>query len=40
MIATNDGYLNLVDLQLEGKKRMGVVEFLNGMRDIAHYKVV
>lgn len=30
--ATNDGYINLLDLQLEGKKRMKIEEFLRGMR--------
>ena len=31
--ATKDGYVNLVDLQPEGKKRMSVKDFLNGWRD-------
>lgn len=30
--ATNDGFINLLDLQLEGKKRMLIDEFLRGMR--------
>lgn len=29
-IATNDGYLNLLELQLQGRKRMNVKDFLNG----------
>lgn len=31
-IATQDGYLLIADLQLEGKKRMHVVDFLKGYR--------
>ncbi len=30
--ATSTGYINLLDLQLEGKKRMQIDEFLRGMR--------
>jgi len=30
--ATQDGLLNLVDVQLEGKKRMGIDEFLRGVK--------
>jgi len=30
--ATTDGLLNLVDVQLEGKKRMGIEEFLRGVK--------
>lgn len=30
--AAPGGYINVTDLQLEGKKRMGVVEFLRGFR--------
>jgi methionyl-tRNA formyltransferase len=30
--AATDGWINVLDLQLEGKKRMGVEEFLRGMR--------
>ena len=30
--ATNNGYINLLELQLEGKKRMQVDEFLRGVR--------
>ena len=29
-IATNDGYVEVLSLQLEGKKRMNIVDFLNG----------
>jgi methionyl-tRNA formyltransferase len=31
-VATADGKLSLTDLQLEGKKRMGIAEFLRGYR--------
>jgi len=30
--ATNNGYIKLLELQLEGKKRMMVYEFLRGVR--------
>lgn len=30
--ATQDGFIKLTDLQLEGKKRMGIEEFLRGVR--------
>ncbi|UKJ06512.1 methionyl-tRNA formyltransferase [Solitalea lacus] len=30
--ATTDGYINVLELQLQGKKRMGVEEFLRGYR--------
>jgi methionyl-tRNA formyltransferase len=29
-IKTNDGFMSLLDIQLEGRKRMGVKDFLNG----------
>ena len=32
-IATADGALEITDLQLSGKKRMAVSEFLKGFRD-------
>jgi methionyl-tRNA formyltransferase len=31
-IATPDGWLYITELQQEGKKRMGIVEFLRGFR--------
>jgi len=37
-IACNDGFINILNLQLEGKTRMSAVEFLRGFR-IADYKV-
>ena len=30
--ACKDGYLDILDLQLEGKKRMGVADFLRGYK--------
>ena len=30
--ACSDGYINILDLQLEGKKRMAVTDFLRGYR--------
>jgi methionyl-tRNA formyltransferase len=30
--AADGGYISLVELQLEGKKKMGVIEFLRGYR--------
>jgi methionyl-tRNA formyltransferase len=37
-IACNDGFINIVCLQLEGKKRMNTVEFLRGFR-ISDYSI-
>lgn len=31
-VSTPDGFLDILELQMEGKKRMGVKEFLNGYR--------
>jgi len=31
-VSTTDGFIMLTDVQLEGKKRMGIVEFLRGVR--------
>ncbi len=36
-IATLDGAISIKDLQLQGKKRMGVGDFLRGFRDPASY---
>ncbi|WP_455638703.1 methionyl-tRNA formyltransferase [Parabacteroides sp.] len=38
-IAVADGYLRLLTLQLAGKKRMGVKDFLNGNKQIGGYTV-
>jgi methionyl-tRNA formyltransferase len=32
--ACRDGFISITDLQLAGKKRMGIEEFLRGNRDI------
>jgi methionyl-tRNA formyltransferase len=37
-IACKSGFLNIVDLQVEGKKRMNTVEFLRGF-NLADYKI-
>lgn len=39
-IACSDGYLSVKELQLAGKKRMGIEEFLRGFPDITSYKAV
>lgn len=39
-IACPDGFLQIIELQLAGKKRMGVGEFLRGFPDAAGYKAV
>ncbi|MEI6143093.1 MAG: methionyl-tRNA formyltransferase [Mariniphaga sp.] len=36
-VACSDGYLHLIDLQLSGKKRMGIAEFLRGFQNAAEY---
>jgi len=38
-IAVPDGFIRLVSIQLAGKKRMGVNEFLNGFKQIEIYTV-
>ena len=37
-VACLDEWLNILELQLSGKKRMEAAAFLNGMKDIAHYE--
>ena len=36
-VAVEDGYIRLLSLQLAGKKRMGVKDFLNGFKQIGNY---
>ena len=36
-VAVEDGYIRLLSLQLAGKKRMGVKDFLNGFKQIGDY---
>ena len=36
-IACADGFLHIIDLQLAGKKRMGIEEFLRGFPNAVHY---
>ena len=38
-IAAADGWLNLTDLQLAGKKRMNTIDFLRGFHRIEHHTV-
>jgi len=39
-IASSNGYLWITDLQLAGKKRMGIEEFLRGFPNIEQYKAI
>ena len=36
-IACADGFLHIIDLQLAGKKRMGIAEFLRGFPNVVNY---
>lgn len=38
-IAVSDGYLRLLSIQIAGKKRMNIVDFLNGSKQIDTYRV-
>ena len=38
-VAVEDGYIRLLTVQLEGKKRMEVKDFLNGFKQIGDYTV-
>lgn len=38
-VAVKDGYIRLLSLQLAGKKRMGVKDFLNGNKQIGDFTV-
>jgi len=38
-IAVTDGFLHILDLQLAGKKRMGIEEFLRGFPKVINYSV-
>lgn len=38
MVATKDGFISLKTLQLEGKKRLGVQDFLRGFKNIGFYR--
>ena len=37
-VACLDEWLDILELQLSGKKRMDAAAFLNGMKDIAYYE--
>lgn len=38
-IAVNGGYLNLIRLQISGKNKLGIKEFLRGFKNPEHYKL-
>jgi len=38
-IAVNGGYLNLIRLQIAGKNKLGIKEFLKGFKNPEHYKL-
>lgn len=37
-VACGDGWLSITDIQLSGKKRMNIADFLRGFRDIDKYR--
>ena len=39
-IACADGFLHILDLQLAGKKRMGIAEFLRGFPNVGNYNAI
>lgn len=39
-VAVTGGYISIKTLQLEGKKRLGIEEFLRGFKNISSYKFV
>ncbi|MCX6237913.1 MAG: methionyl-tRNA formyltransferase [Bacteroidia bacterium] len=39
-IACADGFLHILDLQLAGKNRMGIAEFLRGFPNVLNYKAL
>lgn len=39
-IAVKDGFVRLLVVQLAGKKKLSVVDFLNGFKDIENYRVI
>ena len=39
-IACSDGYLSVIELQLAGKKRMGIEEFLRGFPNVSGYLAI
>ncbi|MBN2482410.1 MAG: methionyl-tRNA formyltransferase [Bacteroidales bacterium] len=38
LVATKDGFISIKDLQLEGKKRLEIREFLRGFKNISSYR--
>jgi methionyl-tRNA formyltransferase len=39
-IACSDGFVRIIELQLAGKKRMNVEDFLRGFQNAEQYKAV
>ena len=39
-ISVNDGYLKVLELQIEGKKKMSVQEFINGYKSYNLSKLI
>ena len=39
-IACSDGFLHILDLQLAGKKRMEIEDFLRGFQNVVNYSVI
>jgi methionyl-tRNA formyltransferase len=39
-VACNNGFVNIIEMQLAGKRPMKTTEFLNGLRDIAPIKMI
>ena len=38
-VVCHDGMILLTEVQLEGKKRMSIQDFMRGMKDLPSYKV-
>jgi len=39
-VSVNDGFIDILNLQLSGKNRMGIKEFLRGFKDIGDYTII
>jgi methionyl-tRNA formyltransferase len=37
-VAVKDGFLKIKNIQVEGKKRLDIEEFLRGFKDIGSYR--
>ncbi|MCK4748577.1 MAG: methionyl-tRNA formyltransferase, partial [Bacteroidales bacterium] len=38
-VACRDGILHITELQVEGKKKMGIGEFIKGVQDLTQYSI-